>query len=114
MQIAAITSGKYYYAPDASILISIYQEISELIENRTTEAQQDSDTIQVTVNNVKPEIKPFGPYIVNIESSLNITTMASDLGSDDLTFSWSFEYGPTITNIFYNDGVGADPYPSPG
>jgi hypothetical protein len=68
---------------------------------------------QVTVNNVKPEIKPFGPFTVNEASSIDITGMASDLGSDDLTFTWSFEYGPMITNIFYNDGVGADPFHSP-
>jgi hypothetical protein len=67
-----------------------------------------------TVNNVVPSIQSFGPFTANEGSSIDITAMASDLGSDDLTFTWSFEYGPTITNVFYNDGVGADPFPSPG
>jgi PKD repeat protein len=114
MQIAAITNGRYYYAPEASILISIYQEISEMVENITTEELWDTDTMQITIKNVKPEIKPFGPFTLNKGSSFNITGKASDLGSDDLTFTWSFEYGPTMTNIFYNDGVGPDPHPSPG
>jgi len=35
---------------------------------------------------------------------------AADPGSDDLTFAWSF--GGTA--IYYNDGVGPDPFPSPG
>lgn len=35
---------------------------------------------------------------------------ASDPGSDDLTFAWS----SGATNIYYNDGVGPDPFPSPG
>jgi hypothetical protein len=37
----------------------------------------------------------------------------TDPGSDDLTFTWEFEFGPTITKIFYNNGMGLDSHPSP-
>jgi hypothetical protein len=68
--------------------------------------------IKVKVNNVEPTIEPFGPFTIDEGSSINISGIASDPGSDDLIFTWIFEYGPTITNVYYNDGVGPDPYPS--
>jgi len=43
------------------------------------------------------------------EKIAEITAVASDSGSDDSIFNWSFG----AQNIFYNDGVGPDPYPSP-
>ena len=40
---------------------------------------------------------------------------ASDVGSDDLTFNWFWDDAtPDTQTIYYNDGVGPDPYPSPG
>jgi hypothetical protein len=38
-----------------------------------------------------------------------LTAFVSDPGSDDLIFNWSIG----IVNIYYNDGVGPDPFPSP-
>jgi PKD repeat protein len=46
----------------------------------------------------------------------NITFEASvtDPGSDDLTFFWDFDDGGTSgPRTYFNDGVAADPYPSP-
>jgi hypothetical protein len=40
-------------------------------------------------------------------------TNAVDPGSDDLTFTWAFEYGPTTEHVYCNDGVGPDPAKSP-
>ncbi|UCE37615.1 MAG: PKD domain-containing protein, partial [Thermoplasmata archaeon] len=71
-------------------------------------------TTTVYVNNVAPTIEPFGPFAVDEGMPLDLTAISTDLGSDDLTFTWEFEYGPTITNAHYNDGVNPDPYPSPG
>jgi PKD repeat protein len=36
------------------------------------------------------------------------------VGSDDLTFSWTWEDGtPDALTAYFNDGIGPDPYPSP-
>jgi hypothetical protein len=38
---------------------------------------------------------------------------ASDVGSDDLDFTWDWDDGTSdAQTIYYNDGVGPDPYPS--
>ena len=67
----------------------------------------------VIVDNVVPTIEQFEPFTVDEGSPLTLTANSTDPGSDDLTFEWEFELGPTITNIYYNDGVGPDPKPSP-
>jgi len=67
----------------------------------------------VTVYNVAPTINQFGPFIIDEGEPISITGTATDPGSDDLIFSWEFEHGPSITNIYYNDGFGPDPSPSP-
>lgn len=73
----------------------------------------DTDTCVVTVLNVVPAVVPIGPFTVNEGSPLTLSATATDPGSDDLTFYWELELGPAYTNIYYNDGVGPDPYPSP-
>ncbi len=74
---------------------------------------KDTDTCNITVNNVIPTVDSFGPFVVNEGTSLTISIMAYDQGSDDLIFTWNFELGSTIVNTYYNDGMGPDPYPSP-
>jgi PKD repeat protein len=69
----------------------------------------DTDSTSITVNNVAPSITPFGPFSGDEPLFVPITTDATDPGSDDLTFQWDFDFGPTTTNVFYNDGVGPDP-----
>ena len=69
---------------------------------------------QVIVNNLPPSIKPFGPFTVDEGRPLSPSATATDPGSDDLTFTWRFELGPTTSNTHYNNGVSPDPYPSPG
>jgi PKD repeat protein len=45
---------------------------------------------------------------------LSHQSTATDQGSDDLTFTWSWGDGTSDTvNVHYNDGTGPDPYPSP-
>jgi hypothetical protein len=72
-----------------------------------------SYTTTVTVYNVAPTIAPFGPFSVNEGTPLTMDVTASDLGSDDLTYEWVFEMGPTTTNTHFNDGTGPDPSQSP-
>ncbi len=67
----------------------------------------------VTVENLPPIIKPFGPFELNEANPLSVIANVTDPGSDDLTFDWAFEYGPVTRSVHYNDGVGPDPQKSP-
>jgi hypothetical protein len=67
----------------------------------------------VMVTNAQPKIDPFGPIIIDEGHSFNITTNASDPGSDDLNFTWKLGIDPTISNIYYNNKLSPDLYPSP-
>ena len=76
----------------------------------------------VRVDNVNPTLSDITlnlPYTENpsfilpIVHNLELCATAADQGSDDLTFIWNWGDGNTDTSIYYNDGIGADPYPSP-
>lgn len=45
--------------------------------------------------------------------NITFSATASDPGSDDLIFTWDWGDGSSTVHIYYNDGVGPDPYPSP-
>jgi hypothetical protein len=68
---------------------------------------------KIIVNNVAPQIEPFGPFILIEGDSYNFSANVSDVGSDDLEFNWTIENGPDFSNLYYNDDIGPDPYPSP-
>lgn len=44
---------------------------------------------------------------------LIVDTTGSDIGSDDLSVNWNWGDGTSTSAIYYNDGIGPDPYPSP-
>jgi PKD repeat protein len=72
------------------------------------------DNIFVTVNNVAPSVYTTGKTVtLNENVPFNISAIATDPGSDDLTLSWNFELGPTIDNIYFNNGISPDPASSP-
>jgi PKD repeat protein len=72
------------------------------------------DTIVITVNNLAPSIDPLPTYNVNEGTSLTFNGRGIDLGSDDLTFTWSWgDYSPDTTTIYYNNGSSGDPAISP-
>jgi hypothetical protein len=51
-------------------------------------------------------------YFVGHEITFEAT--ASDVGSDDLTFAWSWDdLTPDTVTTYFNNGVSPDPYPSP-
>jgi PKD repeat protein len=70
-------------------------------------------TTTVTVDNVAPLVDIGGPYEIDENSPITFNGRGIDLGSDDLTFTWEFELGPTFTSTYLNDPSGPDPYPSP-
>jgi len=75
----------------------------------------DTDSCNVTVNNVAPIVDVLPEVTIKEFESVTFTGHATDPGSDDLTFTWSWEYAPwgDKTTIYYNDGMGSDPHPSP-
>jgi PKD repeat protein/predicted GH43/DUF377 family glycosyl hydrolase len=75
---------------------------------------QTTKNIVVVVLNVAPTIAPFGPFALDEGSQLIVSSLATDPGSDDLVFQWLWEHGPSFQNTYYNNGLGPDPYPSPG
>ena len=62
------------------------------------------DTWVWTLDDVAPQLIGLG---------LRLTAGASDVGSDDLTFTVDWGDGTTASSTTYNDGVGPDPDPSP-
>jgi hypothetical protein len=67
-----------------------------------------------SVDNVPPVLTvDSGELIVDEGTQITITATATDPGSDDLTFTWEWQLGPTDVHTFYNDGVGPDPSGSP-
>jgi outer membrane protein assembly factor BamB len=75
----------------------------------------DTDTSNITVNNIAPIIDTLPAVTINEFENVTLIGHATDPGSDDLIFIWSWEYTPWSdkTTIYYNDGTGPDSYPSP-
>jgi predicted GH43/DUF377 family glycosyl hydrolase len=74
----------------------------------------DTDTCNVTVNNIAPTINSITAPSGNEGSQISFTSIATDPGSDDLTFTWDWGDGtPSNVTTYYNDGFNPDPYPSP-
>jgi hypothetical protein len=51
-------------------------------------------------------------YECNEGSEITLNSTSFDPGSDDLTFTWFLENGKNVSNIYYNNGIGPDKYPS--
>ncbi len=68
----------------------------------------------INIGNVAPTIDSVDAPDGNEGTVIRFSSTATDLGSDDLTFTWSWGDGSSDTvTIHYNDGFGPDPYPSP-
>jgi PKD repeat protein len=115
INIANTTQGEYYYAPDASYISTIYAEIAEIVEYPGGPPLMDTDTMQVTVNNVQPGstfpiITGYGEEGSRI---YGLIADAIDPGSDDLIFEWDYGDGTSETKIYYNDGMNPEPIYNP-
>ncbi len=59
-------------------------------------------------------IPDFCPFINATGLPIYFEATASDIGSDDLTFTWNWDdSSPDTVTTYYNNGVSPDPYPSP-
>jgi PKD repeat protein len=59
-------------------------------------------------------VSDFCPYIDATGLPIYFEATASDVASDDLTFTWSWGDGTADTvTTYFNNGASADPYPSP-
>jgi PKD repeat protein len=68
----------------------------------------------VTIYGIAPDVVISPPITIFEGDTAIFFADATDPGSDDLTFEWTFDYRPMCyrTTTHYN-GVGPDPYPSP-
>ena len=69
-----------------------------------------SDTLIVTVNNVAPEVEAGEDQTVNEGEEVSFTGSATDVGNDELTYSWDFGDTETSdvqnpTHIYADDGI---------
>jgi hypothetical protein len=59
------------------------------------------------------QMKPVPVYTVDEGTPVTLIAYATDPGSDDLTFRWSWGDGtPDTVMTYYNNGASPDPYPS--
>ncbi len=81
---------------------------------RDDDSGSTSSVLKVTVQpeNVPPTVDVTGVMTIDEGQTVTLTATATDPGSDDLTFEWTFELGATKTKIYYNNGVSPDPFPS--
>ena len=98
-------SVSHIYGDDGSYLLTLTVEDDD---GGSTSYQKT-----ITVLNVNPTVNINGPYSGDENKEIHFSADATDPGSDDLTFEWEFEYGPTITSVYYNDGMNPDPPQSP-
>lgn len=70
-------------------------------------------SVEASIGNSPPVLSLSVPASADEGEVLTVQASASDEGSDDLTFEWSFGDGTSETMTYYNDGVGPDPLPSP-
>ncbi len=70
-------------------------------------------SVSADVLNLPPTMTLSLPSTVDEGSPLGATALATDPGSDDLTFTWDWGEGTTHTAVHYNDGLGPDPPLSP-
>lgn len=70
--------------------------------------------VNTTIRNLAPIIDVMSIPDGNEGTLITFSSTATDLGSDDLTFTWNWGDGTSDTvTIYYNDGVGPDPNHSP-
>jgi len=72
-------------------------------------------TTTITVNNIAPTVDALPAVTINEGQTVSFTGHATDPGSDDLTFEWTWEYAPWCykSTTYLNEPPNSDGYPSP-
>jgi hypothetical protein len=72
-------------------------------------------TIQITATpgNLPPSVSVLGSLSIDEGQSLILNATATDPGSDDLSFTWTWGEGSSESRTHFNDAVGPDPPQSP-
>ncbi|MFQ5911198.1 MAG: PKD domain-containing protein, partial [Thermoplasmata archaeon] len=94
-------NGQIWGATPAWVIID-YEDGSERIHHTFNVRHEDTWTWV---------IDDLSQYFLG--HNITFVATASDPGSDDLTFTWDWGDGNTTENVYFNNGVGPDPYPSP-
>ena len=103
-----------WYFDDGAILIGLMVShvfVDNGVYNVTLVLQDDngytdSDTLNMTVNNVAPIADARGPYQGNEGMPLTFTGSATDPGNDTFTYEWDFDDSDGLT---YSDAIGQNP-----
>lgn len=114
-------SGGHTYGDDGSYTVTV-----TVCDDDNAAGTCGANTLTVTVTNVAPtqtlDVSTAATFLSGEQAfvgrrgtELAFDASSTDPGSDDLTFDWTFApSATTMTHLRYNDGSGADPYPSPG
>jgi PKD repeat protein len=102
-----VESGKLYTGTPVFLSITSSETVADAIAEIETIIMTSSELSEL--ERAKDIADNLNNFIGVYEKVAEITSSASDVGSDDLTFKWSF--GPERS--YYNDGWAPDPYQSP-
>jgi hypothetical protein len=112
--ISYLTGGRYYHAPNADDLESIYNNISNVVQNITDRTVYASDSLTVHVENVAPQLTLETSRPMDEGDVVGFWTNVTDPGSDDIHLL--YEWGDGSANETYvslNKPPNPDPMPSP-
>ncbi|MCK5548201.1 MAG: PKD domain-containing protein [Thermoplasmata archaeon] len=86
----------------------------------TLTVEDDDDGVSsvsttLTVNNLAPQVDSMPDITINEGETVTFDAHATDVGSDDLTFEWTWEYRGSCdkATTYLNDPSNPDSYPSP-
>jgi predicted GH43/DUF377 family glycosyl hydrolase len=88
-------------------LILIFENGQTIELKHTFNTEQSKIRSSNHSNHVEPWIVEINKIIIGHEICIKIASI--DKGSDDLIFNWSFG----VDNVYFNNGLTPDPYPSP-
>ena len=71
--------------------------------------------LNFSIGNLPPSLAVSPPTVLRVDENVTVALAAEarDAGTDDLTFSWSWDLGPSESRTVFNDGLGPDPPESP-